>query len=1117
MWCQANLVIEKVSGGEQMWRGFKQQIKQWCGVLAIATSVGGLGIGGSVVGWFQPLEWAATDLFFNWRPREPIEERIVIVEITESDISKLGHWPMSDEVLAELIKKIRVQQPIVIGLDIYRDLPVQPGHQQLIDVMESTPNLIGVERIIGETISPPPTLKELGQVAISDLISDADGKIRRALMSSADSSGTLKLGLETRLALIYLEAKGISLKTINPEKSHMGLGKAIFVPLTGNEGNYGYNESGGYQILLNYRGTQEQFQIVSMSDILEGKIEEDLFSDRIVLISPTASSLKNFVYTPYSSQSRQKLVMAGVVLRANITSQILSAALEGRPFLKVWSHRVQWLWILSWSAIGASGCWILLKVNAFRKNRLLIGIVILLAGCTLISSSYLAFLASWVIPVFSPLLALILSAILTINYHDQWQLAEYSRTLEEQNAQLQHLDKLKDEFLANTSHELRTPLNGIIGLAESLIDGATGELPTPTIANLAMIASSGRRLANLVNDILDFSKLKHENLELSIKPVGVREIADLVLILSRPLVGKKNLQLINLIDPDIPLVAADENRLQQIFYNLIGNAIKFTDTGKIEVLASVNHQNVEIAVADTGIGIPSNKLETIFTSFEQGDGSTARKYGGTGLGLAVTKQLVELHGGTISVSSIVGKGSQFTLTLPVSQEQIKNASEEPRVQTIATTSELISTSTVRPEAIAAESGDFKILIVDDEPVNLQVLANNLSLANYAITQANSGLEALEIIENGWQPDLILLDVMMPRMTGYEVCKKLREKVLPNELPVVMLTAKNQVSDLVEGFSSGANDYLTKPFNKHELLARIKTHIRLAKITAAYSRFVPHDFLGFLNRDSIVEVKLGDRVQKEMTIMFSDIRSFTSLSEGMSPKENFNFINDYLSRVSPVIRTHNGFIDKYIGDAVMALFPDSADDAVRGAIAMQKQVTLYNDYRQKRGLVAIAIGIGLHTGSLMLGTIGSEERMESTVISDAVNLASRLEGLTKLYGSLILISEQTLSHLRQPEIYKYRFLDRVMVKGKKVAVGVFEIYDADSPHSIELKQETSVIFERGLQLYAQQKFAEAQQFFEKICHINPQDQAAQLYAKRCTHYQESGVPQEWLGVETLQEK
>jgi two-component system sensor histidine kinase ChiS len=407
--------------------------------------------------------------------------------------------------------------------------------------------------------------------------------------------------------------------------------------------------------------------------------------------------------------------------------------------------------------------------------------------------------------------------------------------------------------------------------------------------------------------------------------------------------------------------------------------------------------------------------------------------------------------------------------------------------------------------------------VDDEPVNLQVLVNHLSLQNYAITQASNGMEALAVMQNGFKPDLILLDVMMPHMTGYEVCQKIREHFPPNELPVVFLTARNQVSDLVEGLDSGANDYLTKPIYKNELLARIKTHIHLSKINIAYSRFVPREFLRFLDKESIVDVKLGDQVHKEMTILFSDIRDFTSLSENMSPKENFNFINSYLSRVSPVIRNHNGFIDKYIGDAIMALFPESAQNAVKAAIAMQQQVSLYNTHRLSNGYAPIAIGVGLHTGSLMLGTVGEKERMDTTVIADAVNLASRLEGLTKLYGAGIVISEQTLSRLDEPQAFSCRFLGRVRVKGKKAPVAVFEVYDGDPQPLIDLKTQTRADFEQGVYLYHQEQFSQAQAIFQQVLQTNEQDKAARLYIKRCEQLQTYGSSNEWDGVETLHEK
>ncbi|MEX0312801.1 MAG: tetratricopeptide repeat protein, partial [Allomuricauda sp.] len=231
-------------------------------------------------------------------------------------------------------------------------------------------------------------------------------------------------------------------------------------------------------------------------------------------------------------------------------------------------------------------------------------------------------------------------------------------------AELQKVDQLKDEFLANTSHELRTPLVGIIGLTESLKDGIAGKLPKAALENLDMIANSGKRLSHLVNDILDFSKLKNKDLELSIRPVDVHALSTIVLRLSHPLVQDKKLKLINSIPKEVPLVDADENRLQQIMHNLIGNAIKFTQKGYVTLLSEVKNNMLSISITDTGIGIVQDKLDAIFNSFEQADGSTQREYGGTGLGLSVTKQLVELHGGTIQVTSEQDKGSIFTFTLP---------------------------------------------------------------------------------------------------------------------------------------------------------------------------------------------------------------------------------------------------------------------------------------------------------------------------------------------------------------------------------------------------------------------------------------------------------------------
>ncbi|PJZ53275.1 adenylate/guanylate cyclase domain-containing protein [Leptospira adleri] len=213
---------------------------------------------------------------------------------------------------------------------------------------------------------------------------------------------------------------------------------------------------------------------------------------------------------------------------------------------------------------------------------------------------------------------------------------------------------------------------------------------------------------------------------------------------------------------------------------------------------------------------------------------------------------------------------------------------------------------------------------------------------------------------------------------------------------------------------------------------------LTRTNQSYSRFVPLEFLKFLGKKNITEIELGDQTQKEMTILFSDIRSFTQLSEKMTPKDNFDFLNSYMGRMGPIIRKHGGFVDKYLGDGIMALFPDSPDDAVEAAKEMKATLEDHNQSRLERNYDPIRIGIGIHTGVLMLGTIGEEARMDGTVISDAVNLASRIEGLTKEYGVDILLSDESYQKIRNRKKYVFQELGKVSVKGKENTVGVYEI-------------------------------------------------------------------------------
>ncbi len=281
--------------------------------------------------------------------------------------------------------------------------------------------------------------------------------------------------------------------------------------------------------------------------------------------------------------------------------------------------------------------------------------------------------------------------------------------------------------------------------------------------------------------------------------------------------------------------------------------------------------------------------------------------------------------------------------------------------------------------------------------------------------------------------------------------------------------------------------------------------RLESLLAAYSRFVPRKFLQFLQKESITDVQLGDQIQREMTILFSDIRSFTALSESMTPSENFNFINSYLRRVGPMIRHHNGFIDKYIGDGIMALFPNEPDDAVMASIDMMKAVDEYNEQRVASGYRTIRIGVGIHTGLLMLGTIGEDERMDGSVISDAVNLCSRLEGLTKIYKVPIIISRETLEKLLDRNRYHVRFLDNVRVKGKTRPVSIYEVYDTDFPEVIEKKDSCKETMQKAIQLFHDRKPQEA---FDILIHLQglyPEDTLIQLYVERCRNYAERELP------------
>ncbi|GAB1404586.1 hypothetical protein MASR1M74_17650 [Lentimicrobium sp.] len=299
------------------------------------------------------------------------------------------------------------------------------------------------------------------------------------------------------------------------------------------------------------------------------------------------------------------------------------------------------------------------------------------------------------------------------------------------------------------------------------------------------------------------------------------------------------------------------------------------------------------------------------------------------------------------------------------------------------------------------------------------------------------------------------------------------------------------------------------------LSEYITHI--SRLNEAYFRFVPRQFLEFLDKKEITDIQLGDQVQKEMTVMFSDIRGFTELSESMTPKENFDFINHYLGLMEPIIRNNNGFIDKFIGDAIMALFHDTPDNALRAAIEMRGMLQKFNNHRKERGLPLIDCGIGMHTGNLMLGMVGGKGRMDGTVISDSVNLAARLEGLTKIYHTSIILSEDTLIKLQDPSAFNFRFLDIARVKGKKEAVYMFELIDGDPEKVKTLKIESMPLYNNAIELYKKKQFEEAEKIFSKLLLFNPDDSVALFYLNRCRSIKQKGIDEDWSGIEVFDAK
>jgi len=600
-----------------------------------------------------------------------------------------------------------------------------------------------------------------------------------------------------------------------------------------------------------------------------------------------------YVYTAFRSFCSKRLFQSILIAGSVIALLYLGFATEMGMMLSVLLRRLTTLYVL-FTLLYATYIFVLAALHKVEGSRYLIFAGIALNVLTLKQNmSIYVGLEVYVLAPFEPFIVLLMLALLM-----SLRFSNAFRKIEDLSEQLLRVDKMKDDFLARTSHEFKSPLHGVMNISRSILEDAAHPPNADQRQKLELITGITGRLSQLVYDILDFSKLKQGELRIEPAPTDVRSIVEVQIRIYAYLCIERNIRLLNHVPADLPVALADETRLSQIIGNLLDNAVQHTENGSIVVTAAEQGGLIKVSVHDTGKGIESREIPFIFEPFVSHKETERR---GFGLGLSIAKQLVELQNGTISVASTKGAGSTFTFTLPIANQGTEVKASHPDCPITPKQSEY---SFVTPYD-SNRKGKHTVLIVDDQFVNLKVLLDALQALDYRVIAVKNGYEALEQINQPNRIDLVILDLMMPGMSGYEVCQEIRKRYSLLELPVLMVTAAIQPQDKVVAFQAGANDYLPKPFDLEEMKARIGSLLAMKdslgkaihlEVAFLQSQIKPHFLYNVLN--SIVAFSHTDVEQaRKMIIDFADYLrgSFRfSNAEGHIPlAEEFQLIRTYV--------------------------------------------------------------------------------------------------------------------------------------------------------------------------------------------------------------------------------